>query len=338
MKALQAVAFTAKGAALCNQICTARCDAEGYAPARYCVGALHPLEEKLTDWTGARFHAGGVLLFIGAAGIAVRAVAPYVQHKTTDPAVIVLDEKGQWVIPLLSGHIGGANRLAREVAEQLGAQPILTTATDVNGVFSPDAWAAENGYAVANPESIRDISSCLLDGEPVGLSSTYPVRGALPAGIVVSDSTRCGIEIGLHARFPFVHTLHLIPRILIAGIGCRRDTPHARIRQQLEAVLLQHALPLQAVGTLASIDLKANEIGLLSFAQEIRAPLVCFSAGELAATEGVFTPSARVQRITGVDNVCERAAVLAGGTLLSYKHAENGVTIALAVRPWQIFF
>lgn len=333
------IAFTKRGAKLADRLCVLLPGAAAYAPARYAVGRVMPLSEPLTVWTAARFRSGNSLVFIGAAGIAVRAISPHVRAKDLDPAVLCIDEAGRFVIPLLSGHIGGANTLAREIARLLGAQAVVTTATDVNGVFSPDAWASQNGLLVADTAAVKYVSAALLDGETVGfVSDEFPVVTPLPAGIVTGMGYRCGIEIALCASKPFVHTLHLIPRCIIAGIGCRRGISVGTITRRLRETLAAHGLPEQSVGMVATIDLKKDEPGLLELCTQLRAPLQTFSPQVLMSVEGDFTTSERVLRETGADNVCERAAVQAGGSLICKKTAGDGVTVALARKMFAISF
>ena len=156
-----------------------------------------------------------LIVFVGAAGIAVRAVAPYLAGKAYDPAVIVIDEAGKFVIPLLSGHLGGANALAERLADGLGAQAVVTTATDGRDVFAVDNWARDNGCAVFDPPHIKYVSGALLRGETVGVRSDFPVDGRLPAHISLNADAESGFVIGFDTKVvPFAHTLHLVPRIV----------------------------------------------------------------------------------------------------------------------------
>lgn len=332
------IAFTARGAALAGRLCGLLAGCEARAPERYCREPVQPMEGSLAAWTAARFQKGNALVFVGAAGIAVRAVAPHVARKDADPAVLCMDEAGRHVVPLLSGHLGGANRLARRIAEITGGSAVLTTATDVNGVFSPDTWAAEHDCAVTDTVAVKYVSAALLDGETVGLRTEFPVATPLPPGISETEGTRCGIEISLKPKSPFAHTLHLVPRCIVAGMGCRRGVAAEALERRLRDALDALELPLAAVGTVASIDRKADEPGLLELCRRIGARFVTYTAEELMAVEGDFTPSRRVEETTGADNVCERAAVRAGGTLLSRKNCGDGVTVALARLPREISF
>ena len=282
-----------------------------------------------------------LIVFVGAAGIAVRAVAPYLVGKAFDPAVIVMDEAGKFVIPILSGHLGGANALAQRLAAGLGAQAVVTTATDGRGVFAVDTWAKENGCAVLEPEQIKYISGALLRGETVGLRSAFPVEGRLPPHISMDATAESGFCIVYDtAAQPFAHTLHLVPRVVHLGVGCRHLVPPEKIEAAVQAVLQSAGIPLSAVCAVGTVDIKRDEPGLLAFCQKYGLPLHVFAAAELAAAKGTFTASDFVQRTVGVDNVCERAAVLSsdGGRLICRKTARDGVTAALAEQSWRAVF
>ena len=138
---------------------------------------------SLAGWTALQFAQSDALVFVGAVGIAVRAIAPHCQSKATDPAVVVLDECGRFAVPLLSGHLGGANALARALAKACGAVPVITTATDVNGLFAVDLWAKAQNCAVLEPERIKRVSGALLAGQTVRYWSPWPVAGETPAGV-----------------------------------------------------------------------------------------------------------------------------------------------------------
>lgn len=282
-----------------------------------------------------------LIVFVGAVGIAVRAVAPYLAGKAFDPAVVVIDEAGRFVIPILSGHLGGANALAQRLADGLGAQAIITTATDGRAAFAVDTWAAAHGCTVVDPQNIKHVSGALLRGEPIGLRSDFPVEGRLPAQVTLDGAPESGFCIGFDTTAaPFAHTLHLVPRIVFLGIGCRKGTDAQTIEQAAQVALDAAGVPWEAICGIASIDIKQNEPGLLHFCENHSLTLTVFSAETLQSVRGDFTPSDFVARTVGVDNVCERAVVCAaaGGTLLLRKSAQNGVTVALAQRDWRACF
>lgn len=282
-----------------------------------------------------------LIVFVGAAGIAVRAVAPYLMGKAFDPAVLVIDEAGRFVIPILSGHLGGANALAERLAGGLGAQAVITTATDGRAAFAVDTWAAAHDCAVVDPEHIKHVSGALLRGEPVGLRSAFPVEGRLPAQVTLDGAPDSGFVISFdQSAAPFSHTLHLVPRIVFLGIGCRKGTDEKTIEAAVQAAMDGAGVPWDAVRGVASIDIKQNEPGLLHFCETHGLPLTVYSAETLQNVPGDFTPSDFVNRTVGVDNVCERAAVCAasGGALLCRKTVRDGVTVALAAQEFRVRF
>ena len=286
---------------------------------------------------GQAFGASDLLVFVGACGIAVRKIAPYVRDKRTDPAVVCVDEQGTFVISLLSGHIGGANGLTKTIAQAIGAVPVITTATDVNGKFSVDTWATENGCIIDDMKLAKAVSAAILERN-VPFFSEIPIVGRLPDGLTPGNAGDLGICVSFQESTPFENTLRLIPRILHLGIGCRKGTSKEAISGAVEAVLAEHSIDRKAIKCCASIDLKAQEAGLLDFCREAGLPVEFYSAEQLNAVPGDFTPSAFVRSVTGVDNVCERAALLGAETLIIKKTAKDGVTVALAAEHWEVSF
>jgi len=309
-----------------------------YCPARMASPPFQAPEKPDESFYGACFAAADALIFVGAAGIAVRMIAPHLRHKSEDCAVLVIDERGRFVIPILSGHIGGANALAAELADALGATAVITTATDVNGRFSVDAWAARQGYAISDMELAKRVSAAILEGD-VAFQSDFPVKNdILPAGLAPGGSGALGVAVTVEIKSPFARTLRLIPRAVRLGVGCRRGADSAAIRALAEEALSAYGIDKRAVKEVATIDLKKDEPGLLSFCRVEGWPLRFYSAEELRAAEGEFTASAFVESVTGVDNVCERAALREGGRLLIPKQAKNGVTVAAAIETVELSF
>ena len=310
----------------------------------------HPseLKEDLKGWTEKRFQDSDALIFVGATGITVRTIAPYIKDKRQDPAVIVLDERGKFCIPLLSGHIGGANELAVWMAEQLQATPVLTTATDVNKKFAVDVYAARHNMVLSNMTYAKEVSASLLSGYPVGFQSDFTVEGKLPDGFVWAgrlqpenkDEVSLGISISpSYQNQYFDHCLWLIPRCITLGIGCRKGATMEQIEHLVDQVLKEQYLYPEALCQVATIDLKAEEPGLLKFCRKYQLPLKTYTAEELSRAEGAFSASEFVEEITGVDNVCERSAVLAGdGELFVRKTSGDGVTCACVRKDWRICF
>jgi cobalt-precorrin 5A hydrolase len=292
----------------------------------------------LRAWTDAHFSDCDALVFIGSAGIAVRAIAGLVHSKASDPAVVVIDEQGRYVVPILSGHIGQANQLALRLARAIGATPVITTATDARGLFAVDDWATRQGLRIANPERIKAVSAALLAGNDIRLATEFPIGGP-PPDRVVHDGDHWDVIITCRTTSADDQALHLVPPAITAGIGCRKGISAQAVEAAFRSVLETAGYHPLSVAEVCSVDLKANEPGLAEFCARRGLPFRTFSAAELAQVEGEFSASSLVTAVAGVDNVCERAAVLgSGGYLVAGKTARQGVTVALALREPSLHF
>jgi cobalt-precorrin 5A hydrolase len=329
-------AITPNGAALAVRIAAAFANADVYGGKRL-DGLPEPAVrfESLTEAVAAHFRRYSGHVFVMAAGIVVRTVAGLIVHKTEDPAVVVVDDRGAFAISLLSGHIGGANRLALQVAAAIGAQPVVTTATDVNGAVAIDLLAAELGLAVETPAAIKTVNMALLTGSPLEVHDPLGMlAGRLPAGPSGSGAAaeaRIWVDDRTAAAPP--GALVLRPRSLVAGIGCNRHTDVAEIRELLFGTLQAAGLSAASLERLASIDLKQDEPGLAALARELGRPLQFFSREAIGAVEAVVpTPSAAVAKHIGVKSVCEATAILAsrGGSLIVPKRCSRNATVAVA--------
>lgn len=355
---LSVISFTNQGGQICRLL-TKRFrelgeDCRGYVQDRFfnpCheQPGLAPLQVSLGEWTGKQFEDRDGLIFVGAAGIAVRAVAPYLKGKDQDPAVVVVDEQGRFSISLLSGHLGGANDLAARAAEIVGAMPVVTTATDLRGKFAVDVFARDHSLAISDLKIAKQISADILEEKKVGFYSDFPVAGNLPAGLVQGEPCERSIWVTIKSHpesDSFVNLfqpdesaiLRLIPRRVCLGIGCRKGTEKEKIRGAVHTCFELYNLDIRSVGCIASIDLKKDEAGLIAFASELEVPFQTFSPEKLLAIPGEFTASEFVKKTTGVENVCERAAVAAAGgnpaALVVKKYAADGVTVAAAVKAF----
>ena len=291
------------------------------------------------EWTGEQFRTRDVLIFIGAVQIAVRLIASFIGSKTTDPAVLV-----QYCIPILSGHIGGANEMAERIAEMAGALPVITTATDIRGKWAIDVFARKNHLYIEDMQKAKQISAKILEGKTVVAaieSGRDSIEGTVPEEVKIVPETyeNPDIYIGIYERKLSSHVLRLIPQRITVGIGCRRGTSAEQIEQLVDKILKESHINKKSIGRIASIDLKKDEEGLLTFCNKYNIEPEFYPAEELKKVEGEFSVSTFVKKVTGVDNVCERAALRAcenGGTLIVKKEAEDGMTLAIAKRDWRI--
>ena len=377
MSQIAIAGFTAKGCALAKKIANELEDARAWAPCRIAEEVGLPGFDSVGAWAGEAFAQGcDGIVFVGACGIAVRAVAPYVASKMHDPAVVCVDEAGRWAISLLSGHVGGANDLACRIARIVGATPVVTTATDVRNVFAIDEWAARRGLVIANPQLIKCVSGALLEGGHVGVrvGRQVSLAGELPAGFACEEcaggtdsaSGTDSADNDIHklclagaapdsadaarALHAHVHigpelpcendpdTLHLITRNAVVGVGCRRGCEPAILQDSVEAALAGLGLAPEAVSTLATIDLKAAEPAVVELAAKHGWRLRTFSAQALAAQGGDFASSEFVRTHVGVDNVCERALACCGAVRVLNKQAHQGTTVAVGLVPEVLSF
>ena len=336
---LAVISFTRTGESICEKLSkalsAAGADCPGYSGRKTgnAGSMLQPVSGTLSEWTGQQFAACDGLIFIGAAGIAVRLIAPYLKDKLTDPAVIVVDEAGQFAISLLSGHVGGANRLTEWIAKILDAVPVVTTASDVRGRTAIDVWAADHGLVLTDRKLAKEIAAALLDGETVGYFSDYPISQPEGTGYEADVVHRLNVWITCRRQEEPGIFLRLIPKKLVLGIGCRRGTPGDVIETAVRETLEEHHLDICGVSGAASIDLKKDEAGLLETAAGLGIPFSTYSSEELAAVQGDFSESGFVRQVTGVGNVCERSALCCAGTggrLIVKKQVHNGVTVAVA--------
>ncbi|MGN0412875.1 MAG: cobalt-precorrin 5A hydrolase [Lachnospiraceae bacterium] len=320
-------------------------------------------EEFILPWAGdirefaaQAFERKEPILFIGACGIAVRSIAPYVKDKKSDPPVIVMDEKGKYVIPILSSHLGGGEKLAELLSEILGGQLINTTASDVNQLFAVDTFAKANGLKISDMKKAKDVAAAIVDGKKCVIfisGQDFEVEGALPDEVTVQwveSSALQDEDSGQQEKATIVVIsnrteeipLQLIPKNVILGVGCKKGKNVQELMAFILCVLDQLKLVPDAVKCMASIDMKKDEQGLLQAAEILNVPFFTFSSEKLEnqqLPEECFSESEFVKEVTGVSNVCERAAVAAGADYLMQKKVSyQGMTLAVGIQKGKICF
>lgn len=278
------------------------------------------MEDGFRRGVGDIFYKYDMLLFIMASGIVVRSIAPLIKSKDVDPGVLVMDEGGNFVTSLLSGHLGGANEGAQRVAELTKAVPVVSTASDVSGKIAVDTIAMEMGAKLESLESAKRVTSLIVAGESVELKVPENLGGPNPAGVVVV-SNRKTMEIS-----------QIIPENIVVGIGCRRDTLCREIMETLKEVFDKLDLHMKSIRLLATVDIKADEKGLLELSDIMKKDLVIVARDEISKIEEKFETSEFVRKTIGVGAVSAPAAEIAsgrGGSFLLEKHKKNGVTISV---------
>ncbi len=301
------IAFTSRALNLAERIAKFFTECEIHKP------------ENLHEFMREIFPEARAIIFIAACGIAVRAIAPLVKSKLSDPAVLVIDESGEFVIPILSGHIGGANSLARKISGLIHAQAVITTATDVNNIIAIDEWAVKNNCEIENPELVKNISGELL-------------RNNNNIGIAITEQLQIT---------PWQETLVLRPKNLVLGAGCKKNLAPEKFELAAKNFLESAGVSELSLKALATINIKSHEPAFLNFVEKRDLEFVTFSSQELMqldVREYFLTSSARVLELTGTDNVCERAAILCAKNLACKNTAllrskaifSDGVTLALS--------
>lgn len=300
--------------------------------SKYCDEGLVAFSD-LKLLTSQLFNKYDALVFVCACGIAVRMIAPHIVSKLSDPAVIVVDEQGKFAVSLLSGHIGGANHLAEQIAKVIGAVPVITTATDAGGRFSPDLFAMANGLHICDIDAAKSVAAAVVNGEKIGFHmdcSEYKYLN-LPDRYFTQTKAKVGICIARNMRQnPFEITLHLIPKNIIVGVGCKKDTPPKTFEDFILNMLESHDIPLFRVSELHTINIKEHELAINQFCCKYDIPIKLYSSRELMSVSGNFSHSDFVMETTGADNICERSAAIDGDRLIIKKTSLNGITFAAA--------
>ena len=293
---------------------------------------------KVKDLLTTEFNNNDFIIFIGAVGIAVREIAPFIKNKMVDPGVVVIDELGKYTISLLSGHIGLANMFTKFLAKRLNSQPIITTATDINNRFSIDEWATINNLKIDNMNTFKEIAGVIINNN-IGFKSDFSYEGSLPNGLEVNDNLDEGVYITYKNLNPFKKTLKLIPKVLSVGVGCKKGTSASLIEDAINLVFKENSLLISSIKSISSIDLKKDEEGIIEYAKKINVPFNYYSKEELLKLDGDFSKSDFVLKTVGVDCVCERAAKISStGSIIVRKKAINGVTVSVALDKYIIKF
>jgi len=295
--------------------------------------------EKLSSEIHFQFNKFSGHVFIFSTGIVIRIVAPLLNSKTIDPGVVVIDDNGQHVISLISGHLGGANTLAKKIAAIINATPVITTATDTNLLPSIDMIAKEQCVVIETPQNIKRINMAFLMGEPVNLYDPFGViKNSLPQTFLMdvtqkdqdSEKVFCSYKMKTVSR----ETLILRPPVLCVGVGCNRGTGCQEIIQFLFSVFEKEGLSVDSIYRFATTILKTNEKGLLALSEEMKIQMDFYSSEELNSVKTIKTPSKMVEKHLGVKSVCEAAAILSSGNgkLIVPKKKNKDVTIAVAIK------
>ena len=306
-------------------------------------------EGKVSEEIERLFKEKDAIIFISSAGIAVRMIAPFIVSKTKDPAVAVIDDLGRYSISLLSGHIGGANALAEAAASELGAEAVITTASDGRNIDSADMFAIRNGYIIGSMEDAKTVTQAMVEGKKIALisekdedlkygrvlrikpSELEKLEKTDVSGVIaVSSSSLLRDEIINYMKYSERdNILMLIPREIYVGVGCRRNTSFTQLKDFIEELFEKNGLDIRGVKAIGSIDLKANEFGLIELAEYLGAEFRTFSKEELLEFEDMFSGSEFVKKTVGVSSVSETAAYKMSRNIIADVVKRDGMTVTI---------
>ncbi len=259
-------------------------------------------------------------LFITASGIAVRTIAPFIKSKDKDPAVLTMDEEGNFIISLLSGHLGGANEAAKILGEITGAVPVISTASDVSGKIAVDTIAMKINGKLESLESAKKVTSLIVAGKEVDIKVPENMENENPQGVILI-SNRKNIEIA-----------KIIPQNIVVGIGCKKNKEAEKIIDAVKDSFEKLNLCEESIRVFATVDIKENEAGIIGTAEYFGKELKIISREDIQKIENNFETSQFVKKSIGVGAVSAPCAFIAGksrGKFLAEKLKYEGITISI---------
>lgn len=275
------------------------------------------------------------IIFLSSTGIAVRSIASFIKNKVEDPAVIVIDIFGKYVISLLSGHLGGANSLTEKIANVIGAQPIITTATDSLNVTAPDIIAMENGLIIGDMKIAKEISALLVDGKNVFFSDGereillpkgYTENLQLAEGIVYVTNKNEDIKSDKN-----IPKLKLIRKNIVLGIGCKKNYSAKTMINAVKEKLKENNIDERAIKIVTSVEIKKDEMAIIALSKYFNAEFKTFSIEEIKTVQNNYKGSDFVEKSIGVRSVCEPCIELSNATLLTDKMNLSGMTLCIGI-------
>ncbi|MGO3168248.1 cobalt-precorrin 5A hydrolase [Senegalia sp. (in: firmicutes)] len=307
-----------------------------YTLGKYNDGKFKSLNGKLSDNIEYFFKNYDSLLFIMASGIVVRLIAKHIKDKRKDPAILVMDEGGAHIISLLSGHIGGANEKAIYISGLIGATPVITTSSDVNDVLSVDMIAKKHDFSIENMEDAKIVTAHIVNGKKVGIKSDVLIDERLVKNLVFQDDEEFKnvtslIDITNKIKDYDINKSVLIPRNIILGIGCRKGMEKSRILDAIYKAMDEDKLYIKSIKSIATVDVKKDEAGLIDAAKELNVPLKIIDRKDIKRVEDLFHGSEFVKKTIGVSAVSEPVGYIESkkGKCIRKKTKMDGITISI---------
>jgi cobalt-precorrin 5A hydrolase len=326
------IAITHNGLILAKKLKTEFPNSVVYTLEKWNDNECEKIEGDLSSFTGELFKRHRTLVFIMATGIVVRCIAKHLKDKTTDPAIVVMDEQGQFVISLLSGHLGGANEITEKIAQKLHATAVITTSSDVQGLPSVDMIAKEQNLFIPSMDDVKNITAMIVNGKKVALRNESSLT--LPSYFTNTEESAEGLvvvsnRLSIECAVPFAQ---LIPRNITIGVGCRRGILGENIIAFIQEQLDIHNIHPQSIYQIASTEIKSDEQGILDTAAYFKVLATFIKNQDIEAIEDQFTKSEFVKSNIGIASVCEPSAFIAAGRkghFISKKQAKEGITVAI---------
>lgn len=279
------------------------------------------------------FRKNEDLIFISATGIAVRSIAPFLKNKEQDPAVLVIDDQGRFVISLCSGHLGGANDLARTIARKIGAIPVITTATDGRGYEGLDLYAKKMNFSYDSIHNLTPLTGAMVDDKKIFLYNPYKYQepnypnftkkmdSKIDYSLAITDEDKLNLP---------GYSVYLRPKTLHLGLGCKKGADYQALKFLIEAVFKKLNLSLASIKDMASIDIKKDEEAFKKLSEDLNIDFFCFRPEELSLLEDRVQGSSFVKKTVGVSSVSATAALKLGGELIIEKEVYEGFTLSLS--------
>lgn len=295
------------------------------------------VKDKLSVLVENLFKEYQYIIFIMATGIVVRVIAPYINSKFSDPAILVTDEKGSNIISLLSGHMGGANEMTLHISKLINSNPVITTATDVNKKSSLDMIAKKLDAHIDDfRENVKDVNAMLVNNQEVGIyiDGDYDIdtRGFKVLNSIenIDDLEKIVIVTNKKEIIKKSSVIKVIPRNLVVGIGCRRNTDSLLLQESLNDLLHQYNIDIKSIKQIGSIDIKHDEKAIIDLASNLGIEFTTICAEEISKVDYLFDKSEFVKKNVGVYCVAEPVAhILSNGNLIIEKHKYRGITISV---------
>src|SRR3989338_1716736 len=349
------IAITKHGALLAEKLHLKLEKSELFISAKFkkenIPGKVQFFETPIKELTGKIFNSFDELIYIVSLGGVVRTIATYLKDKHTDPAIIVIDDKANFAISVLSGHVGGANELTEELSIILGATPVITTASDVGKTIPVDILGREFGWTTELDENITKVSACVVNEEAVGIyqdageKNWWKRENPIPKNFkFYSSLDECAAS---DSKAALLITDRIIPekyqdllkksviyrpKSLAVGIGCDRGTLQEELDELLNKTFEFHGLSVKSVKNISTVDLKNREAGLLAFCERHNWELLCYTREELAELKNILpNPSEMVMKYLKIPGVSEPAAMLTAKTDTLVVEKTKGKMSTLAV-------